>query len=65
MKTQIIKVVFATLVGIMMIGMVNIIEEEIGTKRIVINNQYDYFNPTGNLPIDPPQPPPDWPPDSK
>lgn len=65
MKNQISKIVFATLVGIMMIGMVTIIEENIETKRIVINNQFDYINPSGNMPIDPPYPPPDWPPDNK
>jgi len=65
MKIQIIKLVFATFVGIMMIGMVTNIEEDIASKRIVINDQFDYINPSGDLLIDPPGPPPDWPPDNK
>ena len=63
MKNQIIKLVFATFVGIMMIGMVTNIEEDIASKRIVINDQFDYIYPSGNLLTDPPSPPPDWPPD--
>ena len=62
MKNQIIKLVFATFVGIMMIGMVTNIEEDIATKRIVINNQFDYTYLPGDLMVDPPGPPPDWPP---
>ena len=65
MRTQILKVVVATFVGIMMIGIVTIIEKDIGTKRIVLSDQSDYIYPTANLPIDPPNPPPDWPPDNK
>ena len=62
MKNQIFNIVFATIVGIMMIGMVTNIEEDIATKRIVINNQFDYIYLPGNALTDPPNPPPDWPP---
>lgn len=62
MKNQIYKLVIATVVGFIMIGMVSNIEEGFASNSIATRSQIDYINQPGNLGIDPPNPPPDWPP---
>ncbi len=65
MKSQLIKVIFATLVAVMMSAMVSKIEENNATKVVVIGDNSDYIHTytSGVLRIDPPYPTPPWPPD--